>query len=103
MAEKKLGERRMDYQEQLKHNEWVFLENLKMVRPDLWMLADLLQATRVNYLVLVHVMRHIANIATGSKYGEVKVQIQNGVVTFVHGEETSKLNEPAILPKKEEE
>lgn len=102
MAEKKLGEPRMDYQEQVRHNEWMFLENLKAVRPDLWMMADLMQATGVNYLPLVHVMRHIANIAQGSKYGEVRVQIQNGIVTFVHGEEISKLNEPAILPKEEE-
>lgn len=97
---KDLGKPRMDYQEQVKQNEWVFMETLKRLRPDLWMIADLLKDTNTNYLILVHVLRHLYNIASGSKFGTVTVDVQNGIATFVKGEESNRLNEPIILPEK---
>ncbi len=99
MGAKKLGELRMDYQEQVKHNEFSFKEMVKTVRPDIWLLMDLLDETQVNYLVLVKALRHVANIANGSKFGNVTIEIQNGLVTFVRGEESDRLNEPAIKAK----
>ncbi len=95
----KLGEPRMDYKEQVAHNEWAFWDALKRMRPDIWLLADLIDTTKVNYLILVKALRHIDNIARGSKFGNVTIEIQNGIVTFIRGEESDRLNEPVILEK----
>lgn len=86
----------MDYNEQLEHNEFAFRNMVKTVRPDIWVLMDLLDETGINYLILYKVLRHLNNIATGSKFGNVTVEIQNGVATFVRGEESDRLNEPVI-------
>jgi len=58
---------------------------------------DLLDETKTNPMILFKVMRHLSNIATGSKYGQVTVYIENGVATFVRGEEADKLNEKVIM------
>lgn len=96
---KNLGEPRMDYEEQVKHNEFAFAEMVKSVRPDIWVLMDLIDETKVNYLVLLKALRHLSNIATGSKFGNVTIEIQNGVATFVRGEESDRLNEPVLIEK----
>lgn len=100
MTDKKLGEPRMDYAEQLKSNEFVFKNMVKTVRPDIWLLMDLLDETGVNYLILVKALRHMYNIASGSKFGNVTIEIQNGTATFVRGEESDRLNE-VVIPTKE--
>jgi len=38
----------------------------------------------------------------GSKYGKVTVEVQDGIVSFVRGEEATKMNENLILPTEEE-
>jgi hypothetical protein len=96
MATRKLGEPTMDFREQVASNEFTFMELLKKMRPDLWVLADVMDNTKINYLILLKLMYHLNNIATGSKYGDVKVQIQNGICTFIFGEESSRVNEPVI-------
>lgn len=98
----KLGEERIDYHEQVEHNEFAFKELVKQVRPDIWMLMDLLDETETNYLILVKVLRHLNNIATGTKFGTVSVDIQDGIATFVKGLESDRLNEPVIAPRKRE-
>jgi hypothetical protein len=98
---KKLGEPQMEYAEQVEKNNWAFMEMLKKVRPDIWLITDLLDKTEVNYLLLVKALRHIDNIARGSRYGNVTLEIQDGICTFVRGAESDRLNEPVILPKKE--
>lgn len=85
-----------DYNEEQKNNMNVFLKMLKDVRPDIWVLMDLLDRTKVNYYVIFQIIRHLNNIGIGNKYGTVTVQIENGVVTFVRGEESSKINEKLI-------
>lgn len=94
---KKLGEPRMDYQEQVAHNEFAFKEMVKSVRPDIWLIMDLIDELHLNYLIVVKMLRHLYNIGTGSKFGNVTVDIQNGVATFVRGEESDRLNEPVML------
>jgi hypothetical protein len=91
-----LGEERLDYKDQVEHNEFAFTELVKRIRPDIWLLMDLLDQTEVNYLILVKALRHLDNIARGSKFGTVSIEIQNGVATFVRGEESDRLNEPVI-------
>jgi len=85
-----------DYDREQKNNMEVFLKMLKDVRPDIWVLTDLLDKTKINYYIIFQIIRHLNNIAMGNKYGNVTVQIENGIVTFVRGEESSKINESLI-------
>ena len=86
----------MQYDEESKHNMEIFLSALKDLRPDIWVLGDMLDKTKVNYKVLFQVIRHLHHLGEGNKYGTVTVQVENGVVTFVRGEESTKVSEPLI-------
>lgn len=88
-----------EYAKEVANNEYVFKELVRVVRPDIYVLMDILDKTRINTLMLFHVIRSANSIAMGSKYGKVIVQIENGVVTFVHGEESKKLNELLVTPE----
>lgn len=88
-----------DYYAISKYNEESFTQLLKHFRPDLFVLADLLDSTGVNYYVVFQIIRHLNNIAMGNRYGAVTAQVENGVVTFVRGEESTKLNEDLIKKK----
>ena len=87
----------MTYDNEQKNNLEVFLKMLKDVRPDIWVLMDLLDKTKINYYIIFQIIRHLNNIAMGNKYGNVTIQIENGVVTFVRGEESSRINEKLII------
>lgn len=82
-----------DYYAVSKYNEDSFKELLKHFRGDIFVLMDLLDETGINPYVIFQVIRHLNSINMGNKYGTVTVQIENGVVTFVRGEESTKLNE----------
>jgi len=100
MAKKKKNiSGKSSYQTEIENNEKLFEEILKNVRPDIYVLMDILDQTDVNPLIIYQVVRHLNSIAMGNKYGSVTVQIENGKVTFVRGEESTKLNEPLILKK----
>lgn len=86
-----------DYQKEVSNNQDTFVRILKKVRPDWYVLLDLLMYTKVNPLVLYRILRQLNNIAMGTGFGQVVIVIENGVVRFVRGEEADKLNEPLIL------
>ncbi len=85
-----------EYEEQKAHNEANFRKAMQIVRPDLLMLMDLLDSSRVDFMILVHVLYALERLATGTKYGEVRVFVENGTVTFVRGEESKKINLPIL-------
>lgn len=87
-----------DYYEQMRHNEETFKRLARNIRPEWYVLIDLLEVTRINPLILLKVMRQINNIANGNRYGTVTINIENGVCTFCRGEESDRINEPVILP-----
>lgn len=90
----------LDYYQQQAKNEFSFRQMLKTVKPDLYVLFDLLEQTGVNILVVLKIIRHIKNIAVGNGYGTITISMENGRVMFVRGEESDKVNEPAILNRK---
>jgi len=87
------------YDREVSNNEYVFKETIRMLRPDIYVLMDILDRTHFNPLVVFQAIRHANNIAMGSKYGTVTIHIEDGVVTFVRGEESTKLNESLLLQK----
>jgi len=96
---KKVSEE-LDYYKQQSRNEFAFREMLKVVKPDLFVLFDLLESTNVNVLVLLKIIRHIKNIDAGNGYGTISINIENGRVMFIKGEESDKVNEPAVVERK---
>lgn len=94
-----MAKKEVSYQEESENNEKIFREILKRGRPDLYVFMDLLDGSSVNIAVIFKVMRHLSNIATGSKYGKVTIEVDNGVATFVRGEESDRVQEPVILKK----
>ena len=93
------GELESQYSKEVNNNEYVFKETIRLLRPDIYVLMDMIDRVRFNPLVVFQMIRHANNIAMGSKYGTVTIQIEDGVVTFVRGEESTKLNELLIRPK----
>jgi len=81
------------YEQQVVQNEQSFKVLLKNVRPDIFVLMDLLDVTGINSYVIFHVIKHLNNLLLGTKYGNVVITVEDGVVTFVRGEEATKLNE----------
>lgn len=74
----------------------LFRNLLKVARPDIFLYMELIDETQVNTKVLQSVIRHISNIANGTRFGKVTIEIDNGQVTFVRGEESDKLFERAL-------
>jgi hypothetical protein len=97
----KKAKEELDYYEQQKKNEFAFKEMLKQVRPELFVLMDILDQTSVNPIVIWKIIRQLNNIALGTGYGQVTVQIENGKVTFVRGEDSDRVNE--MLIRKDEQ
>lgn len=77
-------------------NVEMFRNLLQLARPDIFMFMEMLDATNVNARVLNSVIRQVSNIANGTRFGKVTIEIENGQVTFVRGEESDKLFEKAI-------
>ena len=89
----------LTYQEETDNNEKIFKELVKRVRPDLFVLMDLLDETGISILILLKFMRQLNNIALGNGYGEVITEIVDKNVTFIRGTETDRLQIPIIERK----
>lgn len=85
-----------DYQKQKDHNEGVFEKGIQIMRPDIFVLMKTLDETGVDYTLILQIMHSLQRVAEGSKYGEVRIFIENGVATFVRGEESKKVNIPIL-------
>jgi hypothetical protein len=95
MVNKTIDER-SDYQKEKDNNEWIFKNMLKDIRPELYVLMDLLDTTGISPLIVFKILRQLNNIAMGTKYGNVVIEVQNGVVTFIRGEESDRVNESIV-------
>ncbi len=87
----------LSYEEEQFKNKQIFYELVKKLRPDVYVLMDLLDATGVNPFVLYKVIRQLNNIAIGSGWGEVTVLINNKKVIRVAGQDTEKMNDDVLL------
>jgi hypothetical protein len=86
----------MQYGEQTEQNEKMFRNLLKQVRPTTYMLLEEIDQTGINVMVLIKILRQLHSIATGLKYGEVRVQIEKGEITFIKGEHSDRVYQPVI-------
>ena len=86
------------YKVEAENNERKFLEMLKVARPDLFVLDDILRQTGINFFVLAKILHALSNIAI-SGWGDVRIEIRGGRVLFIRGEETMRLDEPLVNTK----
>jgi hypothetical protein len=91
-----------DYQVQKEKNEQAFREILRLARPDVFSLMEQLDESSINWWVVSKVIRQLALMSIGTGYGQVTIQIENGKVTFIRGEESNRVNEPLIQAKTDE-
>lgn len=82
-----------DYHVQMKKNEQLFYSLLKSVRPDLYVLTDMIDKNNINPYIIFKILRQLLNIAGGTKFGRVIVTINNNVVVTVDGIDTDKVND----------
>lgn len=87
----------LTYQEEKENNERIFSEMVQRVRPEIYVLMDLIDSTGVNPFILYKVIRQLNNIAIGSKWGEVTILVNAGKAVRVSGIDTEKMNDDVIL------
>jgi hypothetical protein len=85
-----------DYHVAAKNNKDKFMEMMKIASPEFFIVANQMEKSKTNPVILFHVINHMAEIATGTGYGMVHIVIEDGLVRFVKGEHSTKLNEPVI-------
>ena len=88
------------YQEQVSHNERMISELLQKVRPEIWVLMDLIDRTGLNPVVIFKFIRQLNNIVLGSRWGQVTIVINNGVAKYIKGEDTDKIEENVVLRRR---
>ncbi len=87
------------YQEEKANNERIFNEMVQKMRPEIFVLMDMIDQTGVNPFILYKVIRQLNNIAIGSRWGEVTILVNDGAVVRVAGMDTEKTNEPVLIQK----
>lgn len=88
-----------DYKTVSDENKKQFMELMRQTMPELHIVATMMERVDANPAILFHVMSHMADIANGTGFGQVHIIIEGGVVRFVKGEHSTKLNEPIILSR----
>ena len=86
----------LTYQQETDNNEKIFKELVKRVRPDLFVLMDLLDETGINVLILLKYMRQLSNLVSGGGYGEIVTEVVDKQCTFIRGIESDRLQVPII-------
>ena len=87
------------FQQEKENNERIFLEMVRQVRPEIYVLMDLIDQTGVNPFILYKVIRQLNNVAIGSGWGEVTVLVNNKRAVRVTGQDTEKMDDEVILKK----
>ncbi len=90
------------YQEQQKQNEEMFYTLLQRIRPDLYVLSDMIDKNSINIFVLMKFIRQLLNVARGTGWGKVHVFIQEGKVIRMEGVDAEEIRED-IVTKTEKE
>jgi len=85
-----------EYKTQTDTNEAILLDIMKSIRPDVYQLLTELNRTKVQPIILTKILRHLDDIGSGLQYGEVKVQIEKGQVTFIRGEASDRVYLPLV-------
>jgi len=78
----------------MNQNEEKYLQVLKTLDPELYLIKTALEQTGVNPMILPRVIRVLGNLNIGSGYGEIIILIKSRIVTQIKGNESDILNMP---------
>lgn len=78
-------------------NQERFLENVRRLNPELYLIYLSLQETGVNPMILPKIIRQLANLSTGTGFGKVQIFMSKRIITQIKGEESDEVNEEAVL------
>ena len=92
--------RTLTYQEEKENNERIFNEMVQRVRPEIFVLMDLLDTTGVNPFIIYKTIRQLHNLAIGSGWGEVTILVNNKKAVRVSGIDTEKMDDDVLLKPK---
>ena len=87
----------MDQPQESAQNEDVFYTLLRKVRPDVFVLIDLIDSNRINTFVILKILYQLLKVATHNGYGKVNIFMEEGKVTKVDGIDSAFVNEKMIL------
>ncbi len=87
----------MDQPQEEQQNQQQFYTLLKNVRPDIFVLADVIDTNRINVFVVLKIIHQLLKIAVHDGYGKVNIFMEEGVVTKVDGIDSSFVNEKMIV------
>lgn len=89
----------VDYKKQELSNQKKYLEIMRTIDPELYLVKIALEDTGVNPLVLPRIIRAMANLSIGTGYGDVTILMKAGVLTQIKGSESDILNMSVDKPK----
>lgn len=78
-------------------NEDQYLEILRRLDPELYILRESLLQTGVDPMILPRIVRQIKNLEGGTGYGKIQIFMQNKVVTQIKAEESDEINRLAVI------
>ncbi len=84
------------YKTEEENNKRIFSEMVQRIRPDIWVLMDLLDKTGVQPFILLKIIRQLQNIAIGTGYGQIVIAIEKGIVRYSRGEDVDKIELPVF-------
>ena len=86
-----------DYQKTQDNNKQQFMELLKVARPEMWQIAQLLDDTQINPNVIVQFIYGLQSIAESTGFGNCVAEVENQTVRFIRAQNNRKLNEPLLI------
>lgn len=74
-----------------------YLEVLRKLDPELYLIKISLQETGVNPMIIPTIIRTIGNLAIGTGFGKVQIYMQAKIITNIKPEENVTINEKATI------
>lgn len=85
-----------DHHAQQKINEDAFFEILKQLSAELYVLIKMITSENLSPAIFYKIARQLVNINAGTRYGDIHILIEDGIVRFINGTEKDKVNETII-------
>ena len=80
----------------MNENTEKYITLIKALDPELFDIKVALMETGINHMVLMHLIRSLAIIKSGTGYGEISVQIRDSKVGLIKATENVALDLPIV-------
>jgi hypothetical protein len=78
-------------------NQEKFMEILRVADPELYLLKMTLKETKINPMILNHVLRTMGNMLIGTGYGTIKIYMQAKRISNIEGTEKTLIEDDTIV------